>query len=155
MIGYSVSQMTHSLMSCVFLPQFDSFFVSVGLRDRPELRERPVVVCHARGQMEGSPTRAQSGGTDVVAQSSTSEIASCNYVAREYGVKNGMSLGQAKTKCADVIAIPYDFKAYDDIAIAGAQMDVGPAAQPRPTHRTAVLVPLEVGEVESAVGIAI
>ena len=109
--------MTHSLMSCVFLPQFDSFFVSVGLRDRPELRERPVVVCHARGQMEGSPTRAQSGGTDVVAQSSTSEIASCNYVAREYGVKNGMSLGQAKTKCADVIAIPYDFKAYDDIAI--------------------------------------
>jgi DNA repair protein REV1 len=55
---------------------FDSFFVSAGLVDRPQLRGKPVVVCHSQG--------AQGGG------SSTSEIASSSYEARALGIKNGM-----------------------------------------------------------------
>lgn len=55
---------------------FDSFFVSAGLIDRPHLRGKPVVVCHSQG--------AQGG------KSSTSEIASASYEARAYGVKSGM-----------------------------------------------------------------
>lgn len=55
---------------------FDSFFVSAGLVDRPHLRGKPVVVCHSQG--------AQGG------QSSTSEIASASYEAREFGIKGGM-----------------------------------------------------------------
>lgn len=55
---------------------FDSFFVSAGLVDRPHLKGKPVVVCHSHG--------AQGG------QSSTSEIASASYEARKFGVKSGM-----------------------------------------------------------------
>jgi DNA repair protein REV1 len=55
---------------------FDCFFVSAGLVGRPDLRGKPVVVCHSQG--------SQGGG------SSTSEIASSSYEARKYGIKNGM-----------------------------------------------------------------
>jgi DNA repair protein REV1 len=55
---------------------FDCFFVSAGLVSRPELKGKPVVVCHSQG--------AQGG------ESSTSEIASCSYEARAFGIKNGM-----------------------------------------------------------------
>lgn len=55
---------------------FDSFFVSAGLVDRPHLRGKPVVVCHSQG--------TQGGGT------STSEIASASYEARKFGIKGGM-----------------------------------------------------------------
>ena len=55
---------------------FDSFFVSAGLVDRPHLRGKPVVVCHSQGGQGGS--------------SSTSEIASSSYEARVFGIKNGM-----------------------------------------------------------------
>lgn len=70
---------------------FDAFFVSCGLATRPELRGKPVVVCHAQGNQGAS---------------STSEIASCSYEARAHGVKNGMSLGQARGLCADIRTIP-------------------------------------------------
>ena len=70
---------------------FDAFFVSCGLASRPELRGKAVVVCHAQGNQGAS---------------STSEIASCSYEARAHGVKNGMSLGQARGLCADIRTIP-------------------------------------------------
>ncbi|KAF5386916.1 hypothetical protein D9615_002002 [Tricholomella constricta] len=50
---------------------FDCFFVSAGLVSRPQLRGKPVVVCHSQG-----------------GPSSTSEIASASYEARSFGVKN-------------------------------------------------------------------
>jgi DNA repair protein REV1 len=59
---------------------FDSFFVSAGLVDRPHLRNKPVVVCHSQGGQGGS--------------SSTSEIASSSYEARKFGIKNGMRWGK-------------------------------------------------------------
>lgn len=70
---------------------FDAFFVSCGLSTRPELRNKPVVVCHAQGNQ---------------AASSTSEIASCSYESRKFGVKNGMSLGQARRLCEDIRTMP-------------------------------------------------
>lgn len=35
--------------------------------------------------------------------SSYSEIASCNYEARKFGVKNGMFFGNAKQLCPDIV----------------------------------------------------
>jgi DNA repair protein REV1 len=70
---------------------FDAFFVSCGLSSRPELKGKSVVVCHAQGNQGAS---------------STSEIASCSYEARAFGVKNGMSLGQARGLCPDIRTIP-------------------------------------------------
>jgi DNA repair protein REV1 len=66
---------------------FDAFFVSAGLVSRPHLRGKPVVVCHSQ--------HAQGGA------SSTSEIASASYEARKFGIKNGMSLQQARKLCSD------------------------------------------------------
>lgn len=74
---------------------FDAFFVSAGLVSRPHLRGKPVVVCHSQ--------HAQGGA------SSTSEIASASYEARGFGIKNGMSLQQARKLCANVVTIPYEF----------------------------------------------
>ncbi|THG97509.1 hypothetical protein EW026_g4505 [Hermanssonia centrifuga] len=82
---------------------FDSFFVSAGLVDRPHLRGKPVVVCHSQGSQGG--------------QSSTSEIASASYEARKYGVKGGMSLQQARNLCPGVITIPYEFNRYKQFSL--------------------------------------
>jgi nucleotidyltransferase/DNA polymerase involved in DNA repair len=76
---------------------FDSFFCSVSLLSHPELKGKPVAVCHGSSK-----------------HSTTSEIASCNYVAREKGVKNGMWLEQARKLCPSLVTLPYDFEAYKE-----------------------------------------
>ncbi|KAF8338981.1 uncharacterized protein EI90DRAFT_2908211 [Cantharellus anzutake] len=83
---------------------FDSFFVAAGLVDRPEFRGKPVVVCH-------------SNTPDLTRPSSTSEVASASYEARNFGVKNGMSLGQAKRLCPDIQPIPYEFQRYKEFSL--------------------------------------
>ncbi|KAL7421581.1 deoxycytidyl transferase [Cryptotrichosporon argae] len=62
----------------IFHVDFDAFFASASLKSRPHLKGKPVVVCHS-----------------IKGESSTSEIASASYEAREKGVRSGMSLGQA------------------------------------------------------------
>ncbi|KAG0176158.1 deoxycytidyl transferase [Apophysomyces sp. BC1021] len=79
---------------------FDCFFASVGLLERPELRDKPVAVSHGKGLKDGS----------------SSDIASCNYVARAYGICNGTQIGAAKQKCPDLQVIPYEFEKYKSIS---------------------------------------
>ncbi|KAF9425206.1 deoxycytidyl transferase [Podila epigama] len=79
---------------------FDCFFASVATRGKPELLNKPIAVAHGTG-----------GST------SNSEIASCNYLARHFGVKNGMQLMRARTLCSDLIVVPYEFQQYEDISI--------------------------------------
>ncbi|KAF9900957.1 deoxycytidyl transferase [Linnemannia zychae] len=79
---------------------FDCFFASVATRGRPELQVKPIAVAHGTG-----------GST------SNSEIASCNYLARDFGVKNGMQLLKARTLCPDLLVVPYEFQQYEDISI--------------------------------------
>lgn len=78
----------------------DCFFVSVSLLDKPHLKGKPVAVTHAK--MPSSTKQ----------QDSMSDIASCSYEAREFGVKNGMSVGSALTRCPDLVLIPYEFDKY-------------------------------------------
>ena len=92
--------------SMVMHIDMDCFFVSVGLRKRPDLRGLPVAVTHARGNRE----------VDGEQVSSMSEIASCSYEARRKGVKNGMFLGAALKLCPDLQTIPYDFSGYEDVS---------------------------------------
>ena len=73
---------------------FDSFFAAVSLRNHPELVDKPVVIAHGTG--------------------SGSEIASCNYPARAFGVKNGMWMKAALNMCPDLKVLPYDYKAYEE-----------------------------------------
>ncbi|THH30823.1 hypothetical protein EUX98_g3369 [Antrodiella citrinella] len=90
---------TRIIMHC----DFDSFFVSAGLVDRPHLKDKPVVVCHSQGTQGG--------------QASTSEIASASYEARKFGIKSGMSLQQARKLCPQVITIPYEFQRYKQFSL--------------------------------------
>lgn len=78
----------------------DCFFASVGLLCRPHLRGKPVVVTHCVGKTHDS----------------RSDIACASYEARKYGIRNGMWVGDAKTKCADLEVIPYDFEEYRRIS---------------------------------------
>lgn len=73
---------------------FDSFFCTVSLKKNPEFINRPAVVAHSTG--------------------SGSEIASCNYPAREFGVKNGMWMKSALELCPELKVLPYDFPAYEE-----------------------------------------
>ncbi|GAA5924634.1 hypothetical protein JCM3775_005429 [Rhodotorula graminis] len=87
----------------VFHVDFDCFFVSAGLTSRPELRGKPICVCHSRGNAD--------------AASSTSEIASCSYEARACGVRNGMSLGRARELCPEIQTMPFEFELYKSISM--------------------------------------
>lgn len=73
---------------------FDCFFATVSVQAHPRLdiHRDPIAVSH--------------GGK-------SSDIASCNYVARSKGVNNGMWLGSAKQLCPDLIVIDYDFDGYE------------------------------------------
>jgi DNA repair protein REV1 len=73
---------------------FDSFFAAISLRRFPQYKNLPVAVAHGGG--------------------SGSEIASCNYPAREFGVSNGMWMKRAQTLCPDLKIVPYDFPAYEE-----------------------------------------
>ncbi|KAH6813421.1 DNA-directed DNA polymerase [Perilla frutescens var. frutescens] len=76
----------------------DCFFVSVVIRGHPELQGRPVAVCHSDNPR------------------GTSEISSANYPAREYGVRAGMFVKDAKIRCPQLVIVPYDFGAYEKVA---------------------------------------
>lgn len=91
----AIESMDQVIMHC----DFDCFFVAAGLVSRPHLKGKPVVVCHSQGGTGGG--------------SSTSEIASANYESRKFGIKNGMSLQQARKLCPTVITIPYEFERYE------------------------------------------
>ncbi len=69
----------------------------------------PVHACRGMSWHRIRTTCCQAGDENRPADnqsSSTSEIASCSYKAREFGVRNGMSLGQAKRLCPHVETIP-------------------------------------------------
>ena len=63
----------------------DAFYASVELRDRPELRGRPVIVAHASGR---------------------SVVLSATYEARAYGVRSAMPIGRARALCPQAVIIP-------------------------------------------------
>ena len=130
----------------------DCFFVSVGLRNHPDLVGKPVVVTHGRADSKPLPRRegcnrefefdcykehwikkskfADNGNSSESAAVSTnifprlkdldetcsmSEIASCNYEARAFGIYNGMFMGGALKLCPSLVAIPYDFDGYKEV----------------------------------------
>jgi DNA repair protein REV1 len=80
----------------------DCFFVSISTRDKHELEDKPVGVSH--------------GSTTDTASSRTGVVASCNYKAREFGVRNGMYIGKALELCPDLVLIPYEFEKYFNVS---------------------------------------
>ncbi len=75
----------------------DAFFASVEKRDRPELRDLPVIV---------------GGGARGV-------VSTCCYVARLYGVRSAMPMFKARALCPKAVVIAPDMRKY---AAASAQV---------------------------------
>lgn len=64
----------------------DAFYASVELKDHPDLVDKPVAI--------GGPEE----GRGV--------LSTCNYVARQFGVRSAMSTARAKKLCPDLILLP-------------------------------------------------
>jgi DNA polymerase-4 len=73
----------------------DAFYASVEKRDRPEIREQPLIVGHP-------------GGRGVV-------TTAC-YIARRFGVRSAMPMFQALEKCPDAVVIPPDMAKYKAVS---------------------------------------
>ncbi|HWQ87410.1 DNA polymerase IV [Brevundimonas sp.] len=87
----------------------DAFYASVEKRDRPELRDRPVIV---------------GGGKRGV-------VSTCCYVARQYGVHSAMPMFKALKACPEAVVIKPDFRKYvaASEAIFGAVGKLTPLVQ--------------------------
>jgi len=70
----------------------DMFYAAVEIRDRPELRGRPLVV-------GGRPD-------------SRSVATTASYEARRFGIHSGMSCAEARRRCPHCLFIPPDFEKY-------------------------------------------
>jgi len=88
----------------------DAFYASVEKRDRPELRDRPVIV---------------GGGKRGV-------VSTACYVARLYGVGSAMPMFKALKACPDAVVIKPDFSKYtfESKRILGALSQLTPLIQP-------------------------
>ncbi|KAG2819617.1 hypothetical protein PC129_g11635 [Phytophthora cactorum] len=75
----------------------DCFFVAVAARGKPELHKVPVAVAHS-------------------GNAGSSEISSCNYLARAKGVGAGMFMQTAKELCPELIVLPYQFDAIERVS---------------------------------------
>ncbi|KAH9310691.1 hypothetical protein KI387_025726, partial [Taxus chinensis] len=98
--GFDATSTTTSLADSrvIIHIDMDCFFVSVVIRNRPELNDKPVAVCHS-DNLKG-----------------TAEISSANYPARGYGIRAGIFVRDAKALCPHLLILPYDFSAYEEVA---------------------------------------
>jgi len=74
----------------------DMFYAAVELRDRPELRGKPLAV-------GGRPD-------------SRSVVTTANYEARKFGIHSGISCAQARRLCPSCLFIAPDFKKYQQVS---------------------------------------
>jgi DNA polymerase-4 len=75
----------------------DAFYVSVEIRDKPELVNLPVAV-------GGSSKRR-------------GVLSTCNYIAREFGVRSAMPTSVALRKCPNLVLVPSRIDAYKEVSI--------------------------------------
>ncbi len=74
----------------------DCFYAAVEMRDRPDLRERPMAV---GGRPEGRGV-----------------ITTCNYKAREFGVHSALSSREAVRRCPNLVILPNRFQKYREVS---------------------------------------
>ncbi|WP_436500977.1 DNA polymerase IV [Actinokineospora sp. HUAS TT18] len=89
----------------------DAFYASCEIRERPELRDRPVVV----------------GGVGA-----RGVVSAANYIAREFGVRSAMPTGQARRLCPHAVFLPPSFELYQRVSsgVMAIFRDITPLVEP-------------------------
>lgn len=82
-----------------FHADMDSFFASVEVRERPELKGMPVIV-----------------GSDPKGGSGRGVVSTCSYEARKYGIQSAMPISQAYRLCPDAVFLPVNMKLYAGVS---------------------------------------
>ncbi len=78
----------------------DAFYASVEEREHPEFKGKPVIV-----------------GADPKSGQGRGVVATCNYVAREFGVKSAMSISKAWRLCPQGVYIRPNFLLYGKVSL--------------------------------------
>ncbi len=73
----------------------DCFYAAIEMRENPELQSKPIAV----------------GGN-----SSRSVLCTCNYIARQYGVRSAMPAIKAKQLCPQLIILPVRMSLYKSVS---------------------------------------
>lgn len=79
----------------IFHIDINAFFASAHLIENPELKGKPLVVCHNH---------------------SSAVITTASYEARKYGINSAMPLVMAQRLCQDLIVMPVDFELYQELS---------------------------------------
>jgi hypothetical protein len=84
----------------VLLVDMDCFFAAVALKNFPQFKNAPVAVGHCPTVELKSPDVTHISSPSKDPNNSSSELSTCNYIARKFGVRKGMFLGDAiKVRC--------------------------------------------------------
>ncbi len=75
----------------------DQFYAAIEEREHPEYRGQPVVV-----------------GADPHGGRGRGVVSTCNYAAREFGIRSGMPISRAWKRCPDAVFVRPNFKLYVD-----------------------------------------
>ena len=76
----------------------DCFFASVAELTHPALKGQPLAVSHSNSAQ------------------GTGEVSSANYNAREFGIRAGMCIAEAKRRCPSLVVMPYLFDKFEEIS---------------------------------------
>ncbi len=82
-----------------FHVDMDSFFASIEVREKPELKGMPVIV-----------------GSDPKRGSGRGVVSTCSYEARSYGIHSAMPISQAYRLCPDAVFLPVNMKLYAGVS---------------------------------------
>ena len=77
----------------------DYFYAAIEERENPELREKPVVV-------GADPKKGRGRGV----------VSTCNYKAREFGIKSGLPISKAYKLCKDCVFLPVNMELYQKVS---------------------------------------
>ena len=102
----------------VLLVDMDCFFASVALKNYPEHRNKPVAVGHSGSNKSGNDDQRSFASRS---KNSSCELSTCNYIARKYGIRKGMFLGDAIELCPDLVVLPYDFNGFEEVSSTVAE----------------------------------